>query len=169
MSLHGGGSPDVLAATGSGGGREDQLFSARPHSPLLASQLCPPPHSCRRERKGTRGTAVREAGRTDATTGKSLAPHLQPRGNNTCEPQAQSSRHRKCGGGGGAGKAPGVERAPELAPALADRHSLGVGFLQQGAPELVVVRGVEEDQTVPEGGQSVIHHHVQPLTVLPEL
>lgn len=48
-------------------------------------------------------------------------------------------------------------------------HSLGVGFLQQGAPELVVVGRVQEDQAVPEGGQSVIDHHVQPLAVLPEL
>lgn len=48
-------------------------------------------------------------------------------------------------------------------------HSLGIGFLQQCAPELIVVGGVEEDQAVPEGGQAVIDHHVQPLTVLPEL
>lgn len=48
-------------------------------------------------------------------------------------------------------------------------HSLGIGFLQQRAPELVVVGGVEEDQAVPERGQTVIDHDVQPFTVLPEL
>lgn len=96
-------------------------------------------------------------------------PTSSPEGTTPVNPRLSLPATESAGGGGGAGKAPGVERAPELAPALADRHSLGVGFLQQGAPELVVVRGVEEDQTVPEGGQSVIHHHVQPLTVLPEL
>lgn len=48
-------------------------------------------------------------------------------------------------------------------------HLLGIGFLQQCAPELIVVGRVEEDQAIPEGGQAVINHHVQPLTVLPEL
>lgn len=48
-------------------------------------------------------------------------------------------------------------------------HSLGVGFLQQCAPELTVVSGMEEDQAVPEGGQAVIDHDIQPLAVLPEL
>lgn len=48
-------------------------------------------------------------------------------------------------------------------------HSLGIGFLQQCAPELIVVSRVEEDQAVPEGGQAVIDHDIQPLTVLPEL
>lgn len=48
-------------------------------------------------------------------------------------------------------------------------HSLGVGFFQQGAPELAVVGGVEEDQAVLEGGQPVIDDHIQPLAVLPEL
>lgn len=54
-------------------------------------------------------------------------------------------------------------------PSWGSCHSLGVGFFQQGAPELIVVSRVEENQAVPEGGQAVIDHHIQPLTVLPEL
>lgn len=48
-------------------------------------------------------------------------------------------------------------------------YSLSIGFLQQCAPELIVISRVEEDQAVLEGGQAVINHYVQPLTVLPEL
>lgn len=47
--------------------------------------------------------------------------------------------------------------------------SLGVGFLQQGAPELLFFWGAEEDQIVVHSGQQVIDLYVLPLTVLPEL
>lgn len=46
---------------------------------------------------------------------------------------------------------------------------LGVGFLQQGAPELVVGGGVKQDEPVPHRRQPVVHHDVQPLVVVPEL
>lgn len=46
---------------------------------------------------------------------------------------------------------------------------LGVSFLQQGAPELVVGGGVKHDEAVPHSRQSVVHHHIQPFVVLPEL
>lgn len=66
-------------------------------------------------------------------------------------------------------KAPGVETCFLDRPCPCGGHSLGIGFLQQGAPELSVVGRVEEDQAVLEGGQPVIDDHVQPLAVLPEL
>ena len=44
-------------------------------------------------------------------------------------------------------------------------YSLGVGLLQEGAPELVLVRGVHEDELVIVGGQSVIHNHLDPITL----
>lgn len=46
---------------------------------------------------------------------------------------------------------------------------LGVGFLQQGTPELVVGGGVKQDELVPHRRQPVVHHDVQPLVVVPEL
>lgn len=46
---------------------------------------------------------------------------------------------------------------------------LGVGLLQKCAPELCVVSGVEEHQVVPHTWESVIHHDIQPLVMLPEL
>lgn len=48
-------------------------------------------------------------------------------------------------------------------------HSLCVGLLQQGAPELVSVWGAEVDQFVVECRQQVVYPHLLPLTVLPEL
>lgn len=48
-------------------------------------------------------------------------------------------------------------------------HSLGVGLLQQGAPELVAFRGAEVDQLVVLSRQQVVYPHLLPLTVLPEL
>lgn len=46
---------------------------------------------------------------------------------------------------------------------------LGVGFLQQGAPELVVGVGVKHDELVLHRRQPVVHHDVHPLVVVPEL
>lgn len=48
-------------------------------------------------------------------------------------------------------------------------HILGIGLLQQCAPKLVVGGRVEQHQAIPHSRQSVIHHHVQPFVVLPEL
>ena len=48
-------------------------------------------------------------------------------------------------------------------------HWLGVGFLQQSAPVLVVGFGVAVDELSVDGGQSVVHHHVQPFPEDPEL
>lgn len=47
--------------------------------------------------------------------------------------------------------------------------ALGVGFLQQRAPELAALGRVHEEQLPVLGGQVVIHHHVQPLAKLPDL
>lgn len=46
---------------------------------------------------------------------------------------------------------------------------LGVGFLQEGAPELVIRGRVQHDELVPHWRQSVVHHHIQPAVMLPEL
>lgn len=46
---------------------------------------------------------------------------------------------------------------------------LGVGFLQQGAPELVVGGRVKHDKLVSHRGQAIVHNNVQPLVVLPKL
>lgn len=46
---------------------------------------------------------------------------------------------------------------------------LGVGFLQQGAPELIVGGGVKHDEFISHRRQPVVHHDVQPFVVLPEL
>lgn len=47
--------------------------------------------------------------------------------------------------------------------------SLGVGLLQQSAPELGALRRVHEQELPVLGGQQVIHHHVHPLAELPDL
>lgn len=49
------------------------------------------------------------------------------------------------------------------------RDSLGVGLLQQGAPELLLFWGAEVDQVVALSWQQVVYLHLLPLTVLPEL
>lgn len=46
---------------------------------------------------------------------------------------------------------------------------LGIGFLQQGTPELVVGGGVKHDELISHRWQPVVHHDVQPFVVLPEL
>lgn len=46
---------------------------------------------------------------------------------------------------------------------------LGVGLLQKCTPELCVVSGVNKHQVVPYTRESVIHHNIQPLVMLPEL
>lgn len=48
------------------------------------------------------------------------------------------------------------------------QYSLGIGLLQQGAPELVALRGVQEDQFPPVGREAIVDDHVHPLAVLPE-
>lgn len=59
-----------------------------------------------------------------------------------------------------------LEKARER---LGERGLLGVGLLQQCAPELVVVFGVTVDQFSVDGGQPVVDHHVHPLPKHPEL
>lgn len=46
---------------------------------------------------------------------------------------------------------------------------LGVGLLHQGAPVLVTGVRVAEEQTAFSYWQPVIHNHLHPLTILPEL
>lgn len=55
------------------------------------------------------------------------------------------------------------------APRSSLPHLLGVGLLQQRAPELTAFLGVQEEQLPILGGQPVVHHHLHPLAVLPEL
>lgn len=47
--------------------------------------------------------------------------------------------------------------------------SLGIGLFQEGAPELMSIRGVEVNQLVVHSGQQVVYPHLLPLAVLPEL
>lgn len=63
-------------------------------------------------------------------------------------------------------------RVLTLVPPLPDgesQHSLGVGFLQQGAPELVPLRGLGEHQLVVEGWDAVVNDDVDPVAIAPEL
>lgn len=48
-------------------------------------------------------------------------------------------------------------------------YSLGIGFLEQGAPELVAFGRVHKYQLSVLGGQQVIHDNVHPLPKLPQL
>lgn len=48
-------------------------------------------------------------------------------------------------------------------------YSLGVGLLQHGTPELVVVLRVAVDEFSVDRRQPVVHHHVHPLPEHPEL
>ncbi len=46
---------------------------------------------------------------------------------------------------------------------------LGIGLLQKCTPELSIVSGVDEHQLVPHTRESVVHHHIHPFIMLPEL
>lgn len=46
---------------------------------------------------------------------------------------------------------------------------LGVGFLQQRTPELVAGGRVEHDELISHCWQSVVHNHIEPFVVVPEL
>lgn len=48
-------------------------------------------------------------------------------------------------------------------------YLLGISFLHQGTPELIRGVGVAVDELIVECGQTVIDHHIQPLTKTPEL
>lgn len=48
-------------------------------------------------------------------------------------------------------------------------HLLGIGFLQQSAPEFAAFFRVQKDQLSILGGKPVINDHVHPLSILPEL
>ena len=41
---------------------------------------------------------------------------------------------------------------------------LGVGFLHERTPELVLIFRLEVDQTTIPGGEEVVHHHLHPLS-----
>ena len=45
---------------------------------------------------------------------------------------------------------------------------LGIGFLQQGTPELIAFLGLQEDELAVECGEAVVHHNVHPLAKVPE-
>ena len=48
--------------------------------------------------------------------------------------------------------------------------SLGIGFLQKGDPELILLNVVGAvDQLPVAGRQTVVHHHLLPLPALPKL
>ena len=46
--------------------------------------------------------------------------------------------------------------------------SLGIGLLEQGAPELIAVLGVHVDEVVASARQTIIDQHLYPPAVLPE-
>ena len=46
---------------------------------------------------------------------------------------------------------------------------LGVRFLKEGAPVLILPEGFGEHQLVVEGGDAVVNDHVDPFAVAPEL
>lgn len=46
---------------------------------------------------------------------------------------------------------------------------LGIGFLQEGAPELIFSWRTKVDQFVVQSGQQVIYPHLLPLPIHPEL
>lgn len=46
---------------------------------------------------------------------------------------------------------------------------LRIGLLQKCAPVLVLSERLGEHQTVVAGGETVVHKHVHPFTVTPEL
>lgn len=48
-------------------------------------------------------------------------------------------------------------------------YLLGISFLQQGAPELVVGGRVKHDKLISHRGQTIVDNDIQPLIVLPEL
>lgn len=48
-------------------------------------------------------------------------------------------------------------------------HSLGIGLLQQGAPEFSALSGMHKHEFAILCGQPVVHHHVHPLPKLPDL
>ena len=49
------------------------------------------------------------------------------------------------------------------------QNSLGVGLLQQSAPELVARLGVTEDELALAGGETVVDDHLDPLAEAPEV
>ncbi len=46
---------------------------------------------------------------------------------------------------------------------------LGISFFQKSAPELVLSERFGENQLVVAGGDAVVHNHIDPFTVTPEL
>ena len=52
---------------------------------------------------------------------------------------------------------------------LCQQDVLGVGLLQQGAPELIPLGGLGEHQLVVEGGDAVIDDNIHPVAIAPEL
>lgn len=48
-------------------------------------------------------------------------------------------------------------------------HSLGIGLLQQSAPELIPLSRLSEDQLVVEGWDAVVNDNINPVSIAPEL
>lgn len=46
---------------------------------------------------------------------------------------------------------------------------LGISFFQKSAPELVLSERFGENQLVFAGGDAVVHNHVDPFSITPEL
>lgn len=46
---------------------------------------------------------------------------------------------------------------------------LGISFFQKSAPELVLSERFGENQLVPAGGDAVVHNHINPFAITPEL
>lgn len=48
-------------------------------------------------------------------------------------------------------------------------YLLCVSFFQKGAPELVIPERFGENQLVVAGGDAVVHNHIDPFAITPEL
>lgn len=140
---------DVWAMAASGGRAEEPRAVGAAWVPPPPS---PPSSSLTSSSQGQICDSGRQRGRMEATSNL-LTPSRWPMvPQSPCKAAGEGERSQAFG-----------DRAH------AEPDSLGICFFQQGTPELVVVGRVEEDQAVPEGGKSVVDHHIQPLTVLPEL
>ena len=60
-------------------------------------------------------------------------------------------------------------RRPLVVACLCQQDVLGVGLLQQGAPELIPLGGLGEHQLVVEGGDAVVDDNIHPVAIAPEL
>ena len=66
-------------------------------------------------------------------------------------------------------RVPRVSREGASSPSSYLPHLLGIGLLQQCAPEFTAFFGMQEEQLSILGGEPVIHDLLLPLSILPEL